>query len=56
MPGSRTPGRDIVVIDNLGSLKIAGVRQVIKAQGAQVLYLPPYGLDLNPIEQVFSKL
>lgn len=28
----------------------------ITVQGAQLLYLPPYGPDLNPIEQVFSKL
>lgn len=47
---------DIVVMDNLGSHKVEGVRQAIEAQGAQLLYLPPYSPDLNPIEQVFSKL
>lgn len=47
---------DIVVMDNLGSHKINGVREVIEAAGAHVLYLPPYSPDLNPIEQVFSKL
>lgn len=48
------PG-DIVVMDNLSSHKIAGVREAIHAAGAEVLYLPPYSPDLNPIEQVFAK-
>src|SRR6185369_7513531 len=46
---------DIVVLDNLSSHKIAGVRETIEARGAAVLYLPPYSPDLNPIELVFSK-
>lgn len=50
-----TPG-DIVVMDNLGSHKVVGVREAIEAVGARVLYLPPYSPDLNPIEQVFAKL
>lgn len=49
------PG-DIVVMDNLGSHKVAGVREAIEAAGARALYLPPYSPDLNPIEQVFAKL
>ncbi len=49
------PG-DIVVMDNLGSHKVAGVRQAIEACGASLLYLPPYSPDLNPIEQSFAKL
>lgn len=47
---------DIVVMDNLGSHKVAGVRQAMEAQGASVRYLPPYSPDLSPIEQVFAKL
>lgn len=47
---------DIVVMDNLGSHKVAGVRQAIEARAATLRYLPPYSPDLNPIEQVFSKL
>lgn len=47
---------DIVVMDNLGSHKVVGVREAIEAAGANVLFLPPYSPDLNPIEQVFSKL
>jgi transposase len=47
---------DIVVLDNLSSHKVAGVRQAIEAAGATVVYLPPYSPDFNPIEQVFAKL
>jgi transposase len=49
------PG-DIVVADNLGSHRVAGVREAIEARGASLLFLPPYSPDLNPIEQVFAKL
>jgi transposase len=49
------PG-DIVVMDNLGSHKVSGVRSAIEAAGAELRYLPPYSPDLNPIEQVFAKL
>ena len=47
---------DIVVMDNLSSHKVAGVRELIEAAGAKVFYLPPHSPDLNPIEQAFSKL
>jgi transposase len=47
---------DLVVADNLGSHKVSGVREAIEARGAQLLFLPPYSPDLNPIEQVFAKL
>ena len=47
---------DIVVLDNLGSHKSQAVRTAIRAAGAHLLFLPPYSPDLNPIEQVFSKL
>jgi transposase len=49
------PG-DIVILDNLGSHKVAGVREAIEARGASLVYLPPYSPDLNPIEQAFAKL
>jgi transposase len=49
------PG-DIVIMDNLAAHKVAGVREAIEAQGAELRYLPPYSPDLNPIEQVFAKL
>ena len=41
---------------NLGSHRVAGVREAIEARGASLLFLPPYSPDLNPIEQVFAKL
>jgi transposase len=49
------PG-DIVIMDNLGSHKGKAVRTAIRAVGAKLFFLPPYSPDLNPIEQVFSKL
>jgi transposase len=49
------PG-DIVVMDNLSSHKVAGVREAIEAVGAELRYLPPYSPDFNPIELAFSKL
>ena len=49
------PG-DIVVMDNLQSHKVKGVRQAIEVAGATVVYLPPYSPDFNPIEQVFAKV
>jgi transposase len=49
------PG-DIVVLDNLGSHKGAMVRNIVKAAGARLFFLPPYSPDLNPIEQLFAKL
>jgi transposase len=49
------PG-DVVIMDNLGSHLVAGVRKAIEGAEAQLLYLPPYSPDLNPIENAFSKL
>lgn len=46
---------DVVVMDNLSSHKRRGVREAIEAVGAELLYLPPYSPDLNPIEMAFSK-
>jgi transposase len=49
------PG-DIVVMDNLGSHKGAGVRSAIEKARASLLYLPPYSPNFNPIENAFAKL
>ena len=49
-------GGDIIVMDNLGSHKVAGVRKAIEDAGARLLYLPSYSPDLNPIELAFAKL
>lgn len=50
-----SPG-DIVIMDNLSSHKGQAIRDVIEAAGADLLFLPPYSPDFNPIEQVFSKI
>lgn len=49
------PG-DIVVMDNLSSHKGPKVPTAIETAGASLLYLPPYGPDLNPIENAFAEL
>lgn len=49
------PG-DVVVMDNLPAHKVSGVRKAIENADAQLLYLPPYSPDFNPIEMAFSKL
>jgi transposase len=49
------PG-DIVVMDNLPAHKVEGIRELIEAIGAKLVYLPPYSPDLNPIEMAFAKL
>ena len=43
-------------MDNLGAHKVKGVRELIEAAGARLLYLPPYSPDFNPIEMAWSKL
>lgn len=52
---SLRPG-DIVVMDNLASHKVAGVREAIDYAGASIWYLPPYSPDLNPIEKMWAKI
>jgi len=47
---------DVVVMDNLSAHKVEGVREWITARGAELLYLPPYSPDFNPIEQCWSKV
>jgi transposase len=47
---------DIVILDNLPAHKSAAARNAIEAAGAQMLFLPPYSPDFNPIENAFSKL
>jgi transposase len=47
---------DLVICDNLSSHKVRGVCEAIADCGAQLLYLPAYSPDLNPIELAFSKL
>ena len=49
------PGQT-VVLDNLSVHKSAKARQVIEAAGCQLVFLPTYSPDFNPIEQAFAKL
>lgn len=48
------PG-DMVILDNLSSHKDAEAARLVAAAGAQLLFLPPYSPDLNPIEMMFAK-
>jgi transposase len=47
---------DLVILDNLATHKIRGVREAIEAAGARLRYLPPYSPDFNPIEPMWSKV
>ena len=49
-----SPG-DVLVMDNLSAHKVAGIRELVQARGAKLIYLPPYSPDLNPIEKAWSK-
>lgn len=47
---------DIVVLDNLSAHKDVKIRNLIESVGATLWYLPPYSPDLNPIENMWSKV
>ncbi len=46
----------IVVMDNLSAHKGKRVKEIIEKRGCELLYLPPYSPDFNPIEEAFSKV
>ena len=46
----------VVVMDNLSAHKGEKVKEIIEGRGCELLYLPPYSPDFNPIEQAFSKI
>ena len=48
--------RDVVLMDNVRTHKVAGVREAIEAAGAQLRYLPAYSPDFNPIENAYAKI
>jgi len=52
---SLRPGQ-VVIMDNLSAHKGERIRKLIEGRGCELIYLPPYAPDLNPIEQAFSKL
>ena len=49
------PGQ-VVVMDNLGAHRPKRVRELIEQRGCELIYLPPYSPDLNPIEEALSKI
>lgn len=49
------PGQ-VVVMDNLGAHRPRRVRELIEGRGCELVYLPPYSPDFNPIEEAFSKV
>jgi transposase len=49
-------GQEIVVMDNLSAHKPRRIRELIEQQGCELLYLPAYSPDYNPIEEAFSKI
>jgi transposase len=46
----------VVVLDNLGAHRPRRVRELIERRGAELVFLPAYSPDLNPIEEAFSKV
>jgi transposase len=46
----------VVIMDNLSAHKGERIRELIELRGCELLYLPPYSPDLNPIEEAFSKM
>ncbi len=52
---SLSPGQ-VVVLDNLAAHKGERVRELVEERGCELLFLPPYSPDLNPIEEAFSKI
>jgi transposase len=46
----------VVVMDNLPAHKPKRVRELIEERGCELIYLPAYSPDLNPIEEAFSKV
>lgn len=44
----------VVVMDNLGAHRPQKIRDLIEARGAELVFVPSYSPDLNPIEQAFS--
>jgi transposase len=47
---------DVIIMDNLSSHKVKGLEEVVKERGARIEYLPPYSPDLNPVENMWSKV
>ena len=48
-------GGQVVVVDNLSAHKGGRVKEIVESAGCELVYLPPYSPDLNPIEQRLSR-
>lgn len=46
----------VVVLDGLGAHRTESVRELVEATGADLLFMPSYSPDLNPMEEAFSKI
>jgi transposase len=46
----------VVVLDGLGAHRPSRIRELIEARGADLVFLPSYSAELNPIEEAFSKV
>ena len=46
----------VVVLDNLSAHKGERIRELIEERGCELIYLPSYSPDFNPIEEAFSKI
>jgi transposase len=46
----------VVILDGLGAHRTEKVRELIERRGANLVFLPPYSPDMNPIEEAFSKI
>ena len=56
LASSLSPGRVVVIMDNLSAHKGGRVRELVEGAGCELLYLPPYSPDMNPIEEAFAKV
>jgi transposase len=52
----RLKSGQVVVMDNLSAHKGERIRALIEGRGCELLYLPPYSPDFNPVEEAFSKI
>ena len=52
---TRCPG-EVVILGNLATHEIRGVREALETAGAPLLYLPPYSPAFNPIEPMWSEI
>jgi transposase len=46
----------VVVMDNLAAHKTGRIKELIEQQDCELLYLPPYSPDFNPIEEAFFEI